>query len=113
MYSLCACTFMLTAADNPAILLCPNTPLPVLHSHVLNTALHAQRTLQEEADVALDMAEKATAALEAERVQLALHNEHLLQQLAAMQVEQTSALPGDGEGDTDAHATEVGHLPLL
>ena len=42
-----------------------------------------QRALQEEADNALDMAETATAALEEEKTQLILHNEELMQQLAA------------------------------
>ena len=43
-----------------------------------------QRTLQDEADNALDMADKATIALEEERAQLTQHNAELQQQLAAL-----------------------------
>ena len=43
-----------------------------------------QRTLQDEADNALDMADKATIALEEERAQLTKQNAELQQQLAAL-----------------------------
>lgn len=43
-----------------------------------------QRTLQDEADNALDMADKATIALEEERAQLNQQNAKLQQQLAAL-----------------------------
>ncbi len=65
-----------------------------------------QRTLQEEADNALDLAEKATAALEEERAQLFHDNEQLQQQLAAIKAKQASAQRTDMK-DATIHATEV------
>ena len=54
-----------------------------------------QRTLQEEADNALDLADKATAALEEEKVQLAQQNKQLQQQLTALQGKQGLAVQGN------------------
>ena len=68
-----------------------------------------QRTLQEEADTALDLAEKATAALEEDRAKLFRENEQLQQQLAAFQDKQTSSQQRDME-DASTHATEVYRL---
>ena len=53
-----------------------------------------QRTLQEEADNALDLADKATAALEEEKAPLAQHNKQLQQQLTALQEKQALAMQG-------------------
>ena len=68
-----------------------------------------QSTLQEEADNALDMAEKATAVLEEERAQLAQQNKELQEQLTAIQEKQASAsvVERAGNENSSSNATEV------
>ncbi len=68
-----------------------------------------QSTLQEEADNAMDMAEKATAVLEEERALLAQENKELQEQLTAIQEKQASASLAEqaGNKNSSCHATEV------
>ncbi len=54
-----------------------------------------QKTLQDEAEDALDMADKATLALEEERVQLTQQNSELQQQLAALRYNLAGESPVD------------------
>lgn len=70
--------------------------------------LHMQRMLQEDADNALNMADKATAALEEERAQLTQQNEELLQKLGAYEDarEAESALQGTS-AQSSGQDTEV------
>ena len=58
----------------------------------------------------MDLAEKATATLEEERVQLFRENEQLQQQLAAAQDKQTSAQQRVMEDACNTHAAEVRKL---